>query len=52
MSANTPTSGQPTCCATKHGVRSRLAVIGMIGAMLAVMVGAAIWGFGMTWPLP
>ena len=54
MSTNTPASGQPlpTCCAARRGVRSLLAVIGMIGAMRAVMVGAAILGFGMTWPLP
>ncbi len=52
--ATTSTSGEPlpACCAVRHKVRSVLAVIGMVGAMIAVMIGAAILGFGMTWPLP
>ena len=54
VTTNTQTSGQPlsTCCAARSRVRSLLAVIGMVGAMIAIMIGAAILGFGMTWPLP
>ena len=53
MTNNTQSSGQPlpTCCAARRSVRSLLAVIGMVGAMLAVMAGVAIFGFGMKWPL-
>ena len=54
MSTTTSASGLPssTCCGPKRGVRFLLAAIGMVGAMVAVMIGAAILGFGMNWPLP
>jgi hypothetical protein len=53
MTTITP-SGEPlpACCAVRHRVRSLLAVIGKVGAIIAVMIGAAILGFGMKWPLP